>query len=101
LCEVILYSKTYHRNSCQTSRVDIGVLFLYTASEVGNYQRGCLLKPKTYDDDVSTIPPNPVCDACGLGLCQLSALVCDLLSRMGVYPVIRWKVGPHRSGALY
>ena len=27
-------------------------------------------------------------------------LVCDLLSRMGVYPVISWKVGPHRFGAL-
>jgi len=27
-------------------------------------------------------------------------LVCDLLSRMGVYPFISWKVGPHRSGAL-
>jgi len=56
--------------------------------------------PQAPDDDVSTIPPNPVCDARGLGLCRLSALVCDLLSRMGVYPVISWKVGPHRSGAL-
>jgi len=28
-------------------------------------------------------------------------LVCDLLSRMGVYSVISWKVGPHRSGALW
>jgi len=37
---------------------------------------------------------------CGLCLGHFSALVCDLLSRMGVYPVIRWKVGPHRSGAL-
>jgi len=37
---------------------------------------------------------------CGLGLGHFSALVCDLLSRMGVYPLISWKVGPHRSGAL-
>ena len=33
---------------------------------------------------------------CGLGLSHFRALVCDLLSRMG----ISWKVGPHRSGAL-
>jgi len=52
-------------------------------------------------DDVSTIPQNPVCAARGLGLYHFSALVCDLLSRMGVYLVISWKVGPHRSGALY
>jgi len=36
--------KTYHPNSCQTLRVDFFVLFLYPATEVGNYQRGCLLK---------------------------------------------------------
>jgi len=52
------------------------------------------------NDDVSTIPPNQVCAARRLGLCHLSVLVCDLLSRMSVYLVISWKVGPHRSGAL-
>ena len=31
---------------------------------------------------------------------SLNAMVCDLLSRMGVFPVISWKVGVHRSGAL-
>jgi len=56
--------------------------------------------PRAPDDDVSTIPPNPVGEVRGLGLCTLGALVCDLLSRMGVYLVISWKVGPHRSGAL-
>jgi len=37
---------------------------------------------------------------CGLGFGHFSALVCGLLSRMGVYPFISWKVGSHRSGAL-
>jgi len=41
-----------------------------------------------------------VCDVRGLGLSHLSALVCDLLSRMGVYPVISWKVGAHMSYSL-
>jgi len=51
------------------------------------------------DDDVSKIPQtrNLVCDARGLGLCHWSVMVCDLLPRMGVYPVISWKVGPQRS----
>ena len=31
MCEVTLFSKTYHPNSCQTSRVDFCVLFLYPA----------------------------------------------------------------------
>jgi len=44
MCEVTFYSKTYHPNSCQTSRVDFFVLLLYPATEVGNYQQGCLLK---------------------------------------------------------
>jgi len=44
MCQVTLYSKTYHPNSCQISRVDFFVLFLYPATEVWNYRRGCLLK---------------------------------------------------------
>jgi len=63
----------------------------------------CKKERKNYDD-VEIHPLDPVrllpLDACGLGLCPPSALVCDLLSRIGVYPVISWKVGPHRSGAL-
>jgi len=39
-------------------------------------------------------------DSDSLGLCPSSALVCDLLSRIGVYLVISWKNGPHRSGVL-
>ena len=44
ICEVPLHSKAYHPYSCQTSRIDLLVLFLYPATEVGNYRRGCLLK---------------------------------------------------------
>jgi len=44
MCQVTLYSKTYYPNSCQISRVDFFVLFLYPATEVWNYRRGCLLK---------------------------------------------------------
>jgi len=48
-------------------------------------------------DDVSTISPNLVRDAQILGFCHLSALACDLLSRMGVYAAISWKIGTHKS----
>jgi len=44
MCQVTLFSKTYHPKSCQISRVDFFVLFLYPATEVWNYRRGCLLK---------------------------------------------------------
>jgi len=56
--------------------------------------------------------PTPVVRACFVLLCMCACmypcsvlfrivwLVCDLLSRMGMYSVISWKVGPHRSGAL-
>jgi len=56
--------------------------------------------------------PTPVVRACFVLLCMCACmypcfvlfrivwLVCDLLSRMGVYSVIGWKFGPHRSGAL-
>ena len=34
MCQVTLYSKIYHPNSCQISHVDFFVLFLYPATEV-------------------------------------------------------------------
>ena len=46
MCQITLYSKTYRTNSCQTSRVDLCVLFFCTVppTVVGNHLRGCLLK---------------------------------------------------------
>ena len=46
MCQDALYSKTYHTDSCQTSRVDLCVSFFCTVSPtaVGNQRRGCLLK---------------------------------------------------------
>ena len=44
ICQVTLYSKTCHPNSCQMSSVDFCVLFLYPATEVEKYRQSCLLK---------------------------------------------------------
>jgi len=44
MCQVTLHSKTHHTNSCQKSRVDLCVPFLYPPTAVGNHSRGCLLK---------------------------------------------------------